>query len=44
MASPLPAAPTVQRGIEIAFDDCTVRVGEQADLATLRAVVALLRR
>ena len=42
--SPLPVAPPVQHGIEIAFADCTVRVGEQADLATLLAVVALLRR
>jgi len=41
---PLPAAPAAQRGIEIAFADCTVRAGEHADLATLRAVVALLRR
>ena len=43
-SSPLPVAPSVQHGIEIAFADCTVRVGEHADLAMLRAVVALLRR
>jgi transposase len=43
-SSPLPVTPAVQHGIEIAFDDCTVRVGEQADLAMLRAVVTLLRR
>jgi transposase len=43
-SSPMPVAPAVQHGIEIAFADCTVRVGEQTDLATLRAVVALLRR
>ena len=42
--SPLPVTPAAQHGIEIAFDDCTVRVGEQADLAMLRAVVTLLRR
>jgi transposase len=42
--SPVPITPSVQHGIEIAFADCTVRVGEQADMATLRAVVALLRR
>ena len=43
-SSPLPVTPAVQHGIEIAFDDCTVRVGQHADLAMLRAVVALLRR
>jgi transposase len=43
-SSPMPVAPAAQHGIEIAFADCTVRVGEQADMATLRAVVALLRR
>ncbi len=43
-SSPPSVAPAVQHGIEIAFTDCTVRIGEQADLATLRAVVALLRR
>lgn len=42
--SPLPGTPATQRGIEIAFADCTVRVGEHVDLAMLRAVVALLRR
>jgi transposase len=42
--SPSTVAPPVQHGIEIAFADCTVRVGEHADLAMLRAVVALLRR
>lgn len=43
-SSPMPVAPAVQHGIEIAFADCTVRVGEQADMAMLRAVVGLLRR
>lgn len=38
------AAPAAQHGIDIVFADCTVRVGERADLAALRTVVALLRR
>lgn len=31
-------------GIEIAFHDCTVRIGSSADMKTLRAVLALLRQ
>lgn len=31
-------------GIEIAFNDCTVRIGNAADMKMLRAVLALLRQ
>lgn len=44
VSPPLPAGAATQHGIEIAFADCTVRVGEHADLAMLRAVVGMLRR
>ena len=50
--SPAPASPVRPAastpvvdlaGIEIVFEDCTVRVGGSADMKTLRAVLALLR-
>lgn len=31
-------------GIEVAFNDCTVRIGSAADIKMLRAVLALLRQ
>lgn len=31
-------------GIEIAFDDCTLRIDSAADMKLVRAVLALLRR
>ena len=31
-------------GIEVAFNDCTVRIGSAADIKILRAVLALLRQ
>ncbi|MGE5622647.1 MAG: IS66-like element accessory protein TnpA [Bacillota bacterium] len=45
-AEPLPPAscPGPDIGIEIAFNDCTVRIGSSADMKMLRAVLALLRR
>lgn len=50
--SPTPASPVQPAaaapvpdpaGIEIVFDDCTVRVSGAADMKTLRTVLALLR-
>lgn len=45
-AEPLPPASSIapDAGIEIAFNDCTVRIGSAADMRMLRAVLALLRR
>jgi transposase len=45
-AEPLPPAsgPGPDTGIEIAFNDCMVRLGSAADMKMLRAVLALLRR
>lgn len=31
-------------GIEVAFNDCTVRIGSSADMTMLRTVLALLRQ
>jgi transposase len=42
--APVHAQTITQAGIEIAFTDCTVRIGSDADLATLRAVLTQLRR
>ena len=41
-----PAAPDAapHAGIEIAFDDCTLRIDSAADMKLVRAVLALLRR
>ena len=33
-----------EAGIEVAFNDCTVRIGSAADIKILRAVLALLRQ
>jgi len=43
---PLPPAcvPAPEAGLQIAFNDCTVRVSSSADLEMLRAVLMLLRR
>jgi transposase len=41
-ATPAETAP--HAGIEIAFDDCTLRIGSVADMKLVRAVLALLRR
>jgi len=45
-AEPLPSAsgPAPDAGIEIAFNDCTVRIGSSADMRMLRAVLVLLRQ
>jgi hypothetical protein len=45
-AESLPPAcsPAPDAGIEIAFHDCTVRIGSSADMKMLRAVLALLRQ
>lgn len=45
-AEPLPPAcsPAPDAGIQIAFNDCTVRIGSSADMKMLRAVLALLRQ
>ena len=45
-AAPLPPArgPATDAGIEVAFYDCTVRIGSAADTKMLRAVLALLRQ
>jgi transposase len=43
-AAPTSAASSPTSGIEIAFDDCTVRIGSAADMKTLCAVLALLRQ
>ena len=41
----LPAcSPAPDAGIEIAFHDCTARIGSSADMKMLRAVLALLRQ
>jgi len=41
-ATPAETAP--HAGIEIAFDDCTLRIDSAADMKLVRAVLALLRR
>jgi transposase len=41
--APAPVPASGPAGIEIVFEDCTVRVGGTADMKTLRAVLALLR-
>lgn len=45
-AEPLPSAlgPAPDAGIQIAFNDCTLRIGSSADMKMLRAVLALLRQ
>jgi transposase len=45
-ASPIPAqtASAPSSAIEIVFPDCTLRLGNRADPAMLRTVLALLRR
>lgn len=45
-AEPLPPAcsPAPDAGIQIAFNDCTVRIGSAADMKVLRAVLTLLRQ
>lgn len=45
-AEPLPPAcgAAADAGIQIAFNDCTVRIGSSADMKMLRAVLALLRQ
>jgi len=35
---------TLNADIQIAFNDCTVRIGSSADMKMLRAVLALLRQ
>jgi transposase len=41
---PVPAQAAPHAGIDISFTGCTVRIGIQADMVILRAVLALLRR
>lgn len=41
---PPASSPTADAGIEIAFNDCTVRISSAADIKVLRAVLALLRQ
>jgi transposase len=41
---PLASSPAPCTGVEIAFNDCTVRLGSAADMKVLRAVLALLRQ
>ncbi|HYD60288.1 MAG TPA: transposase [Noviherbaspirillum sp.] len=45
-AESLPSAssPAPDAGIEVAFNDCTVRIGSAADMKMLRTVLALLRQ
>jgi transposase len=38
------SSPAPDAGIEIAFSDCTVRIGSAADIKMLRAVLALLHQ
>lgn len=41
---PLDSSHAPYTGVEIAFNDCTVRIGSAADMKVLRAVLALLRQ